>query len=130
MPWKDTLAEARSYQLGLVLANQHTGQLPAKVLEAVKANARSKVVFGISRDDAEKMHKEFPPLGTSDLQTLGQYEVVAQLMTETGTAPVATARTAPPPRAIRTGEALIEASRAVYGRDYKDVEERAEPGAP
>jgi hypothetical protein len=119
---EDMLAEARSYQLGLVLDNQHTGQLPAKVLEAVKANARSKVVFGISRDDADKMHKELPPLNASDLQTLGQYEVAAQLMTETGTAPVATARTAPPPIPVSSGRALIEASRAVYGRDYKDVE--------
>lgn len=119
---EDMFAEARSYQLGLIVANQHTGQLPGKVLEAVKANARSKIVFAVSHDDAEKLHKELVPLGSSDLQTLGQYEIAAQLMTESGTAPVATAHTPGPPQAIRDGRALIDHSRQKYGKDVKLVE--------
>jgi hypothetical protein len=119
---EDMFAEARSYKLGLVVANQHVGQLKDSTLQAVKANARTKIVFGLDHDNAEKLHKEFAPLGANDLQTLGQYEIAAQLMTATGAAPVATALTAPPPKAIRSGNAIRQMSASKYGRPVHEVE--------
>jgi hypothetical protein len=119
---EDLLAEARGPGLGLILANQNTKPLGDKVFSGLSANARTKIMYAHGHEDAAKMAKELPPLTASDLQTLGQYEIACQLMTETGPAPVATARTMPPPIPLHSGRALIEASRELYGRDYKDVE--------
>lgn len=47
------LAQARSLGLGLTLAHQHLGQLPASVREAVLANGRSRVIFQVAASDAQ-----------------------------------------------------------------------------
>jgi hypothetical protein len=46
------LVQARSFGLSLVLAHQHLDQLPDSIRSAVMANARSKVVFQTTYDDA------------------------------------------------------------------------------
>lgn len=117
----DALAQARSYGLGLILANQYTRQV-REILPGLVANARTKVVFGLGPDDAAALHSSFAPLTTSDLMLLGQYEVAVSMMTPDGLAPVATAKTLPAPRPTGHGPALVAASRALYGRPVADVE--------
>ena len=48
----DMLAEARGYRLSLVLAHQHLAQLPREVQLAISANARNKIYFTCSPEDA------------------------------------------------------------------------------
>jgi hypothetical protein len=119
---EDAFAQARSYRLGLIVANQHTGQFGTSVLSAVMNNARTKMAFGVSSQDAGKLREQFAPLSAYELQALGQYEVALQVMTPTGLAPVITARTAPPPPVSGIGDIARANSRARHGTDAVEVE--------
>jgi hypothetical protein len=118
----DPFAEARSYGLGLVIANQHTGQLPNAVLSSVSNNTASKIAFGLEPEDARKLKDSFLPLTPEELGVIPRFGVVTRLMTSTGKAPVTTAQTAPPPSPTRAGRAALEASRRLYGRPVAEVE--------
>ena len=48
----DALAETRGYRISLVLAHQHLAQLPTDIAHAVDANARNKIYFTVSPEDA------------------------------------------------------------------------------
>ena len=117
------LAQARGLGLGLTLAHQHLGQLPASVREAILANARSRVIFQVAAKDAGALAKELAPyLKAPDLQALGRYEVVATLATGARVAPPATAVTmAPPPVTGQAATARLR-SRSHYGTARQDVE--------
>jgi hypothetical protein len=79
-PFEDVLAEARSYRLSLCLAHQHLAQLPRDLREAIGANARSKVYFQLSRDDAQALEREVrPELSAHDLAHLPVYTAAARL---------------------------------------------------
>ena len=74
------LTQARGLGLGLTLAHQHLGQLPAAVREAVLANARSRIIFQVAASDAQALARELTPdVKAADLQNLGRFEVVARL---------------------------------------------------
>jgi len=70
--FEDLLAEARGYGLALVLAHQHLGQLNTREMrEALAANARTKVVFACSPEDARQLEDHFAPhLSAHDLSHL------------------------------------------------------------
>jgi TraM recognition site of TraD and TraG len=70
--FEDLLAEARGYGLALVLAHQHLGQLNTReIREAIAANARTKVVFACSPEDARQLQDHFAPhFGAHDLSHL------------------------------------------------------------
>ncbi len=79
-PFEDVLAEARSYRLSLCLAHQHLAQLPRDLREAIGANARSKVYFQLSRDDAQALEREVrPELSAHDLAHLPVYTAAVRL---------------------------------------------------
>ncbi len=76
----DVLVEARGYHLGLVLANQHLGQLSPSTREALAANARTRVVFQCGQDDARYLAREFEPwLGDRELRGLQRFQVAVRL---------------------------------------------------
>jgi len=114
----EMLAEARGYRLSLVLAHQHLGQLPRDLREAVSANARSKVFFAVSPEDARALERHVTPeLSAHDLAHLPAYTAAARLVVDGEQTPAFTLRTraapvADPPR----GAALRAAARARYGR--------------
>jgi hypothetical protein len=119
----DVLAQARGLGLGLTLAHQHLGQLPADLREAVLANARSRVIFQAAASDAGRLAKELAPhLGASDLQGLGAYEVVVSLSAGSRVASPATGITLPPPPATGQAALVRAASRERWGRDRDEVE--------
>jgi len=123
MSRSDPFAEARSYGLGLVIANQHTAQLDGKgVLSSVRSNTGTKIVFGMEAEDARKLKDNFSPLSSDDLTTLPQYGVAMSLMTGAGRAPVATGTTAPPPFPTGAGHRALELSQSKYGRPVAEVE--------
>jgi hypothetical protein len=119
----DVLAQARGLGLGLTLAHQHLGQLPAGLQEAVLANARSRVVFQVTAKDAHTLARELAPhLGPEDLQGLAAYEVVATLSAGARIAPPVTGRTLLPPTATGLAEEARRRSRERYGQDREEVE--------
>jgi hypothetical protein len=122
---EDMLPLARSYELAVVAAHQHLGQLSRRpaVLAEMRNNARTKIAFALGPEDAGKLEDHFKPLTKLDLQHLPQYEVAASLMTEDGQAPVVTARTFPPPPATGHGGAAQAASRARYGKPVAEIQE-------
>jgi hypothetical protein len=117
------LTQARGLGLGLTLAHQHLGQLPASVREAVLANARNRIAFQVAASDAQALARELAPdVKATDLQNLGRFEVVARLSSGGQVMRPVTGITLAPPAA--TGLAAISRlrSRGHYGADRDEVE--------
>ncbi len=80
-PLEDMLAEARGYRLALTLAHQHLAQLPRDLREGISANARNKVFFNASPEDAHTLERHtLPTLTAHDLAHLGPYQAAAHLL--------------------------------------------------
>ena len=80
------------------------------------ANARSRVIFQTSADDARVLARELAPyLEADDLRGLGPHEVVVTLATGARVAPPATGITLPPPAPTGVGPAARERSREQFG---------------
>jgi hypothetical protein len=83
--FEDLLAEARGYRLSLVLAHQHMNQLPRDMREALAANARTKVVFACSPEDAAHLERHFEPLLMAhDLHNLGSFQAACRPCVDAG----------------------------------------------
>ena len=79
----DVLAEARGYHLSVVLAHQHLGQLPKDLFDAASANARNKVYFSVSPEDARVLARHTEPyLKPYDLCHLDAYQVACRLVVD------------------------------------------------
>ncbi len=117
--FEDLLAEARGYRLSLVLAHQHLGQLPREMRDALGANARNKLVFACSPEDARILEDHFRPLLTQhDLSNLAAYQAACRPSVDGGHGAPFTFRTSP------LGEA--DSERAEYVRKAS-AEAFAEP---
>jgi len=123
-PFGDALAQARSLRLSLTIANQHLGQLPRELREAVRANARSRLVFQCGHDDAASLAREFAPLDATALLSLARFEAAARLSIAGHTSAPFTLRTLPPApvpeRSVR--EEIIVSSRKRYGTPVAEVD--------
>ncbi|MDA2807183.1 type IV secretory system conjugative DNA transfer family protein [Nocardiopsis suaedae] len=96
----EMLAEARAYRAGLVLAHQDLSQLPRDLREAVSANARSKLFFDVSPEDAHVLARHVRPnLSEHDLSHLDAFQAAARLVSHGALSPSFTLRTRalPPP---------------------------------
>ncbi|WP_106584300.1 type IV secretory system conjugative DNA transfer family protein [Murinocardiopsis flavida] len=97
----DMFAEARGYHLSLILAHQERGQFPAELRKALSANARSKIYFAISPDDAADLAQHtHPSLSGYDLTHLGDFQAAARLLVGGRERPAFTMRTRPLPPVI------------------------------
>ena len=114
----EMLAEARGYRLSVVLAHQHLGQLPRELREAVSSNARTKVWFSMSPEDAHALARHVAPeVSEHDLAHLGAYTAAARLVVAGEEAPAFTLRTRPAPPAVPgAAQAVRDANRARHGR--------------
>ncbi|MEV0406627.1 TraM recognition domain-containing protein [Actinoallomurus sp. NPDC050550] len=123
----DMLAEARSYRAGLVLAHQNLAQLPSDLRESLAANARNKIFFTVSPNDARHLERHLAPsLSAHDLANLDAFQAAARLVNHGALTPAFTFRTRRLPAPVRGREkAIREASRAHYGR--KPTAEAAGP---
>ncbi|HUA95695.1 MAG TPA: DUF87 domain-containing protein, partial [Acidimicrobiales bacterium] len=117
----EMLAEARGYRLSMVLAHQHLGQLPRELREAVSANARTKVWFSMSPEDAHTLGRHVAPeVSEHDLAHLGAYTAAARLVVDGEETPAFTLRTRAAPAAIAgRAEAVRDANRAAHHRSNK-----------
>src|SRR5919204_4934606 len=97
-PLADMLAEARGYHLSLCLAHQHLGQLPREMREALAANARTKLYFQLSLQDAQALARELEPeLTAHDLANLPRHTAAARLCQAGETGRGVSPHTQPPP---------------------------------
>lgn len=113
---EELLTKARSFGLGMTLAHQHLAQLPNELKSAVMANARSKIVFQASSDDAMKMAKEFGnTLTEDDFKNLGRYEAIARIATDDGVSSPMTFRASAPAPAHGLQRTVVTMSRRDYG---------------
>jgi hypothetical protein len=124
---EELLPEARGYGLALHLAHQHLGQLPPELYHALSANARTKVYFTCSPEDARLLERHVTPqLAAHDLAHLGAYQAAVRLVAGGSELPACTLRTRPAPDPI-PGRAnqVRAAARARFGRtDQQRREER------
>ena len=123
-PFEDVLAEARSYRLSLCLAHQHLAQLPRDLREAIGANARTKVYFQLSRDDAATLDREVrPELSAHDLAHLPAYTAAVRLCNDGQPGPAFTLRTEPlRDPTVGIAEAVRASARRRYGRSREQIE--------
>jgi hypothetical protein len=99
--FEELLPEARGYGLALHLAHQHLGQLPRELHDALSANARTKVYFTVSPEDARALERHVAPqLSAYDLSHLGGYQAAVRLVAAGSELPACTIHTRPPPAAI------------------------------
>jgi hypothetical protein len=116
------LVQARGFGLSLVLAHQHLDQLPEHIRSAVLANARSKVVFQTTFDDARVFAREFGRMvSDEDFMSLGAYEVLCRLATGDGVSTPVSGVTLPPAEPFGLAEQARARSRERYGRAGVDI---------
>jgi hypothetical protein len=123
-PLEEMLAEARGYRLSLCLAHQHLGQLPKEMREALAANARTKLYFQLSAQDAQALGRELEPeLAAHDLAHLPSYTAAVRLCHggETGPAFTLTTEPLPDPDPERA-DAVRADSRQRNGTERAEVE--------
>ncbi|WP_051451406.1 type IV secretory system conjugative DNA transfer family protein [Actinospica robiniae] len=93
---EDMLAEARGYRLSLTLAHQDLAQLPAGMREAISANARNKIYFNASPEDAARLARHTSPhLTEHDLAHLGAFQAATRLAVDASEQPACTLVTRP-----------------------------------
>lgn len=93
-PMEDMLAEARGYRLSMTLAHQYLRQLPRELEEGISTNARSKIIFTASPEDARTMSRHtLPRLSEHDLSHLGAFHIAVRLVLAGEEAPAFTAIT-------------------------------------
>ncbi len=121
----EMFAEARGYGLGLVLAHQHLAQLPPELARALSANARTKLYFTLSPEDARELERHTTPeLRAHDLAHLGQHQAALRLFAGGRELPACTLRTRPTPDPVAgRATAARAAARARHGRSAADREE-------
>lgn len=80
-PVEDMLAEARGLRMSLLLAHQNLGQLPRELRDGISANARNKIIFAVSPDDARELARHTTPwLSEHDLANLDAFHAAARLL--------------------------------------------------
>ena len=105
---EDMLAEARGYRFAMTLAHQYLRQLPRELEEGISANARTKVFFNASPEDARHLARHTEPrLTAHDLSNLDAFHVVVRPVVNGAEAPPFTALTQQLPPAIPGRAQLI-----------------------
>lgn len=118
----DVLAQSRGLGLGMTLGHQHLAQLTGTMRSAVLANARSRVCFQLSHEDAKAIASMSPELTTEDLQGLPRFEAYASLVHGGASQPFASGATIAPAERSVDPESVRTRSRQTYGRPIEEVE--------
>jgi Helicase HerA, central domain len=80
-PLDEVLAEARGYHVSFCLAHQHLAQLTPELRAGIDANARTKVYFQLSQEDAHHLERELAPeLSEYDLANLPRYTAAVRIV--------------------------------------------------
>jgi len=129
----ELLAEARKYGLGLILANQFTGQIDKRdnngesVLNAILGNVGTFVVFRVGIKDATRLEPIFyPHFRDLDLKELPNWQAYVQLRPEGKVIPPFNIQTVLNKSEYnqQVAERVRHASRVKYARPVHEVEEK------
>ncbi|WP_051469142.1 type IV secretory system conjugative DNA transfer family protein [Actinomadura oligospora] len=114
----DMLAEARAYRVSLTLAHQYLDQLPRALRQAISSDARNKIYFALSPDDAATVATHFrPTLSAHDLASLAAFQAAARLVVKAAETPPFTLRTRPLPEPDREhADRIRAAASTAHGR--------------
>lgn len=127
----DMLAEARGYRLSMTLAHQYLAQLPKDLAEGISANARNKVFFTASPEDARRLaNHTHPHLSEHDLSHLDAFHAAARLVSDGGEARAFTFVTEKLPPAVPGRARRIRAgarSNATTAGAKADGQQRTDP---
>lgn len=127
-PLEDMLAEARGYRLSIVLAHQHLAQLGPDLAEGISANARTKVIFAVSPEDARRLARHtHPRLTEHDLAHLSAYHAAARLVVAGAQAPAFTLATTPLGPVVPGRARLIRAAARAHTRPKPGSRDRRQP---
>jgi hypothetical protein len=97
----DALAEARGYRVAFLLAHQHLDQLTPALRAAAGTNARNKLYFASSPEDARHLARHVGPhLDEHDLAHLAAFQAAARLVHHHASGPGFTLTTLPAPPPI------------------------------
>ncbi|MFR9772423.1 type IV secretory system conjugative DNA transfer family protein [Nocardia sp. SC052] len=118
----DALATARSLGAGFHLAHQFEGQLPKRMLEAFRNNARSRICFQLAADDAKSAASGQSVLSPEDFSALPAHAVYARLIRDNTPEPWTSGVTLPPPPVTSDPEEIRRLSREQYGQPLNDIE--------
>jgi hypothetical protein len=119
----EVLAQARGFGVGVTLGFQHAGQLGPQLKASTFANARTKVIFQTSADDAGQMARQLGGgLTADDLMGLSAHHAYLAACVGSEVLPPASLSTLPPPAPLGTLACVREASRSRYARDRASVE--------
>jgi uncharacterized protein DUF87 len=121
-PFADALAQARGLHLSLTLANQHLGQLPREIRDAVTSNARNRVVFRCSAADAAVIAADFPPLESGVLVSLQPFEAAARVVSSTEAFPIRTLPASPKGAHVARPDEVLAASSSRFGREVATID--------
>ncbi|OKJ95644.1 type IV secretory system conjugative DNA transfer family protein [Amycolatopsis sp. CB00013] len=100
-PLEDMLAESRAFRNGFILAHQHLGQLTRELKEGLSTNARNKIIYSASPEDARELARHTTPrVSEHDLSHLGVYHAAARLVVHGEETEPFTMTTAPLPAPI------------------------------
>ncbi|MGW1680080.1 type IV secretion system DNA-binding domain-containing protein [Saccharopolyspora sp. NPDC002376] len=114
---EDMLAEARGYRLSMTLAHQHLGQLPKDLKEGISTNARSKIFFSASPEDARELARHTAPrVSDHDLAHLGVYHAAARLVVNGEETQPFTVTTQPLPPTIPGRSKAVRTAAAAHTR--------------
>jgi hypothetical protein len=120
--FEDLLAEARGYRLSLCLAHQNLTQLPRAMADALSANARTKLIFNCSPEDARSLERHVAPeLAAHDLSNLARHQAACRTVADGETLPAFTLTT----RALPDGEE----ERAAHLREHAERRYGSDPGS-
>lgn len=119
----EALAQARGYGVGFTLAHQFLDQLGSDLRRAVLTNARSRIYFRLSPEDAARAAKGHPEIEPEDFTALGLYEVYASLYGDGTSQPYALGRTLPLSPATSDPDEIRQQSRSRYGQPLSDIED-------
>lgn len=119
----DALAQARGLGVGLTLAHQYRDQLPINIRSGIDANARNKIVFGLSSKDAKDMAAMAPELTAEDFMTLPRYQIYTSFQSNGRNTGWVQGKTLSPPPALRNAADLKANCQAIYGIPAEQIEE-------
>ena len=118
----DALAQARGMGLAVTMAHQYRDQLPVLLRSGVDANARNKIIFGISGKDAKDMAAMADGLEALDFASLMRYHVYASFQSGGRNTGWVQGVTLPKPEPLQGAAEIRAASMARYGTPAEAVE--------
>jgi len=126
---EDMLAESRAYRLAIVLAHQYLAQLTPELEQGISTNARSKIYFNASPEDAKHLARHTQPRITEhDLSHLGAFHAAARLVLDGEETPAFTLLTQKMPRPVRGRSRLIRAAARANTARALAEHDQATPG--